>query len=312
MMPLKMHLGNDGLPVDDDGLPYPSIPRLVPGVRAVVSQYEAFIIDLWGVIHDGVAAFPHSRETLRQIRDAGCKTILLSNAPRRDYVLIEQMEKFGIPRDVYGDVMSSGEAVRQELIHRTDPDFAALGTACYHLGPERDTSVFDDVPVRVTETLEDAEFIVNTGPLDWGDELSRYEDLLQAGIARKMPMVCANPDKVVIRQGKRIICAGTIADRYIELGGKVLVRGKPDPAIYHLCVKKVGANPFHTAIIGDSLETDMKGAAAAGINGIWVTGGIHAQELDAGYGKPADPNRVAPLCRKFNLQPTALLPGFIW
>jgi HAD superfamily hydrolase (TIGR01459 family) len=312
MMQHKMHLGPDGLPVDANGLPHLEVPRVVPGVRALVTQYEAFILDLWGVIHDGAQAFPNSAETLRRMRDAGCKTMLLSNAPRRSHVLIAQMENFGIPRDLYGDVMSSGEAVRQALISRKDPAFAALGQACYHLGPERDQSVFEDVPVRVTETLDQAEFLVNTGPLELDDDVSVYESTLAAAAARKLPMVCANPDKVVIRQGKRIMCAGAMADRYIELGGQVLWRGKPDAAIYALCLETLGSHRFRTAVVGDALETDVRGASNAGISSIWVTGGIHAKELDCGYGKPADPGLVAPLCRRHGLSPTAILPGFIW
>jgi HAD superfamily hydrolase (TIGR01459 family) len=312
MMQHKTHLGLDGLPVDANGLPHLEVPRLLPGVRSLVSQYEAFILDLWGVIHDGATAFPNSAETLRRIRDAGCKTMLLSNAPRRSHVLISQMENFGIPRELYGEVMSSGEAVRQELLTRKDPAFAALGNVCYHLGPERDQSVFEDVPLRLCETIDEAEFIVNTGPRDLDDDISVYESLLEAGAARKLPMVCANPDKVVIRQGKRIMCAGAMADRYIELGGTVLWRGKPDAAIYALCLEVLGTNRYRTAVVGDALETDIRGAANAGISSVWVTGGIHARELDGGYGKPADPNLIAPLCRRHGLTPTAILPGFIW
>lgn len=310
---LRPHrLGADGLPVDEFGLPHVSVPRLLPGLRSMAGQYEALILDLWGVIHDGAQAFPHSAEALRKLRDSGCKTMLLSNAPRRAHVLIAQMESFGIPRDLYGEVMSSGEATRQALLDRTDPFFAALGTVCYHLGPERDRSVFEDVPVTITDRIEDAEFIVNTGPVDFDDEVSTYEPVLAAAAKRKLPMVCANPDRVVIRLGKRIVCAGAIADRYAELGGAVAMRGKPDAAVYELCVQKMGVSPYRTAVIGDALETDMRGAANAGLSGIWVTGGIHAKEVDGGYGKMGDPRLLAELCRRHDLSPTAILAGFIW
>lgn len=312
MIPKSTRLGPDGLPVDANGLPHLEVPRILPGVRSLVTQYEAFILDLWGVLHDGSQAFPHSAEALRRIRDAGVKTMLLSNAPRRSHVLITQMENFGIPRDLYGEVMSSGEATRQALIERTDPGFAALGKACYHIGPERDLSIYEDVDVRLTETLDDAEFIVLTGPLELDHDISEYETLLGQAAKRKLPAVCANPDRMVIRQGKRIMCSGAMADRYIEQGGSVLWRGKPDAAIYALCLQILGSHPDRTAMIGDSLETDMQGARNAGISGIWVTGGLHAKELDAGYGKPADPGVIAPLCRRHGLSPTAVLPGFIW
>lgn len=288
------------------------IPILLPGFRAIATQYDAFILDLWGVIHDGAAAFPHSAETLRHLRALGRKTILLSNAPRRAHVLVAQMEGFGIPRDLYDAVMSSGEAVRTELIERRDPFFAALGTRCYHLGPERDRSVFEGVEVDIVDSLAEADFIVNTGPLSFDDTVEDYEDLLVAARKRDLPMVCANPDHVVIRQGKRIVCAGAIAARYAAIGGAVAQRGKPDAAIYKLCAETLGVSPWRIAVVGDALETDVAGATAAGMTSIWVTGGIHASDLDAGYGKPGEPSLIGAAAARHRLAPTAALPGFIW
>lgn len=288
------------------------IPIMLPGFRAIASQFDAFILDLWGVIHDGAAAFPHSAETLRHLRALGRKTILLSNAPRRAHVLVTQMEGFGIPRDLYDAVMSSGEAVRTELIERRDPFFAALGRRCYHLGPERDRSVFEGVDVDIVDSLAEADFIVNTGPLSFDDTVEDYEDLLVAARKRDLPMVCANPDHVVVRQGKRIVCAGAIAARYAALGGAVAQRGKPDAAIYKLCAETLGVSPWRIAVVGDALETDVAGATAAGMTSIWVTGGIHAADLDAGYGKPGDPALLATTAAAHRLAPTAALPGFIW
>ncbi|MFA7429055.1 MAG: TIGR01459 family HAD-type hydrolase [Rhodospirillaceae bacterium] len=288
------------------------IPIMLPGFRAIATQFDAFILDLWGVIHDGANVFPHSAETLRHLRAAGRKTILLSNAPRRSHVLVAQMEGFGIPREMYDAVMSSGEAVRAALIDRTDPFFAALGERCYHLGPERDRSVFEGVDVAIVASLADADFIVNTGPLSFDDTVEDYEDVLQAAVGRGLPMVCANPDHVVIRAGKRIVCAGAIAARYAALGGAVAQRGKPDAAIYRLCAETLGVSPWRIAVVGDALETDVAGATAAGMTSIWVTGGIHATDLDAAYGKPGDPQLIAHAANAHGLAPTAALPGFIW
>lgn len=288
------------------------VPRQLPGLRAIVDQYEAFILDLWGVIHDGHSAFPHSAEALRRLKEAGRKTLLLSNAPRRPYALIEQMEAFGIPRDLYDEVMSSGEAVRQAMIARDDPFFAKLGKKVWHLGPERDRSVFDEVPVTIVETLDEADFVVNTGPVELSHRVEDYDDTLKVMAKKKLPMVCANPDHVVIRAGKRVICAGALAARYAALGGTYAERGKPDPEVYRLSVAMLGANPCRTCVVGDALETDMRGARAARLTGIWVTGGIHAEALDAGYGKPPDMGKVEDLCRHHDLVPTGLLSGLIW
>lgn len=285
--------------------------RSLSCVREIAGDYDAFILDLWGVIHDGFAAFPHSADTLRALKAAGKKTMLLSNAPRRPGVLIDHLAGMGIPRDLYGEVMSSGEAMRLDLIARRDPAFAALGDTCYHIGPDRDLSVFDDVPVRRV-ALEDAAFIVNTGPTDLTHGLDLYRDILAAGAARALPMICANPDKLVIRQGQPVMCAGAMADEYIRLGGTVINRGKPDAAVYHTCLSVLGVDPTRVCVVGDSLETDVQGAANAGLDCLFVTGGIHAATLGCSYGVAADPAKVQALLDGEGLSVTATVGGFIW
>lgn len=281
------------------------------GMQAVAERYDALILDLWGVVHDGAAPFPRSAETFRRLKDAGCRIILLSNAPRRGYALVAQMERFGIERGLYDDVMSSGEAVHTALKEGVDPEFHGLGNTVYHLGPDRDSSVFDELAVTKTGVAE-ASFIVNTGPDGDGETLDLFEPVLQQAAARHLPMVCANPDRWIVRQGRKIMCAGVIADRYLELGGRVIWRGKPDAAIYRLCLGRLGLDPARVAVVGDALETDMQGAANAGLDGIWVTGGLHAADLNGGYEKPADPAKVIALSRAHGLSPAAAVPSFTW
>lgn len=293
------------------GSPSLYIPIQLPGLRAAAGLWNAFILDLWGVIHDGVAAYPHSAETLRQLKATGARIMFLSNAPRRASALMTQMEAMGIPQDLYDGIMSSGEAVRHDLITREDPGFAALGNRCFHLGPDRDLPVYEGTGITLT-SLDDATFIMNTGPVDLEDSAENYHTILNKAAQSGLPMVCANPDRMVIRQGKPVVCAGALADIYIECGGSVLWRGKPDPAVYRLCLERLGLPPDETCMIGDSLETDIAGAGAAGIDGIWVTGGIHAGDTGGSYGKPGDPLRMARLAAHYGVRPTATLAGFIW
>lgn len=286
---------------------------VLPGFSALAERYDGFILDLWGVIHDGSRAYPHAAATLEKLRETGKPTLLLSNAPRRAPALEEGMRNMGIPRHLYGSIMSSGEAVNREMKSRRDPFFAALGPTCYHLGPERDRSVFDDVPITLVAEIEAATFVVNTGPHEFSDTVMDYEPVLQACSARALPMVCANPDHVVIREGKRVVCAGALAARYEELGGVVSYRGKPDPAIYTLCLEMLNnLDRRRVLAVGDALETDIAGAAAAGIDSVFVTGGIHAEELGVAYGEAASPARVAALAGRFNLRPVAAIPSFVW
>lgn len=287
--------------------------RPIAGLREVAADFDGFILDLWGLVHDGAQAYPPSAATLRALRDAGKKTLLLSNAPRRAHALVETMTKMGLPRDLYGEVLSSGEATREALIKKDDPFFAALGSKAYHLGPERDRSVFEDTGLAIVSRLEDADFIMNTGPISLDEKVEDYLAVLEPAARRGLPMVCANPDFVVIRAGKPIVCAGALAARYREFGGKVATRGKPDPTIYRLAIQRLGiADTTRVVVVGDALETDVKGARASGLASIWCTGGIHAEALGVSYGVAADPQKAEALARREGQMPTYMIPGFYW
>jgi HAD superfamily hydrolase (TIGR01459 family) len=287
--------------------------RMLTGLSESADEFDGYILDLWGLVHDGATAYAPSADTFRALKAAGKRTLLLSNAPRRAYVLAEAMTRMGIARDLYGEVLSSGEATREALLTRNDPFFAALGRRPYHLGPERDRSIFDDTNLEVVSTVADADFIVNTGPDGLDDVVEDCTDVLTEARTRNLPMVCANPDMLVIRGSVPIVCAGAIAKRYEAMGGKVAYRGKPDRAIYDLAVARLGiGDRRRIVVVGDALETDVKGAKAAGLPSIWCTGGIHAEALGVSYGVPADPAKATALARKEGLIPDAAIPGFIW
>ncbi len=274
------------------------------GFAALAAQYDGFIVDLWGVVHDGVTPYPGAVDCLTRLRAAGKPAVFLSNAPRRSAPIAAALASMGIPHSLYTGIVSSGEAVHDALKHRTDPAFAELGTKFYHLGPERDRNVFAALPLIQVASPGAAEFVLNTGPDDYlspHDE-AVYMPVLNACLAARLPMICANPDLEVIRDGKRLICAGLLAQYYEAQGGTVIMRGKPDPAIYSPTLAMLGTDPSRTLAIGDSLRTDIAGAQAAGIASCWVLSGIHA--LNA-----ADAPAVA---AEAGFAPVAILPGFAW
>lgn len=286
--------------------------EILTGFAALADRYDGFILDLWGVIHDGTKPYPGAVETLARLKEAGKPTVLLSNAPRRGAALIEQMASIGIERQLYGDVMSSGEAVHLELQARTDPFFAKLGSRLYHLGPDRDRNVFEGLAYEAVP-LEQADFLINTGPVSFDDSVADYEDILSQGAKRGLPMICANPDITVIRLGVPVVCAGALAERYRELGGIVAQRGKPDPAIYPACLKALGLRPDQKALaVGDGLHTDIAGANAAGIDCVLVAGGIHRAELGIDWGAVPTPEAVSELLTAHAARPTAVIPTFRW
>lgn len=288
------------------------IPMLT-GLGEIAERYDGLIVDLWGVIHDGVKPYPHAAETLRRLKQAGKRVVMLSNAPRRAYALVDGMRDMGIDRDMYTDVMSSGEAVHIELSTRKDPWYARLGRRCHHIGPDRDISIFDGLDLERVD-IEAADFIVNTGP--WGFDLTvaDFEDLLQVGARRRLPMVCANPDIVVIREGVKVICAGALAQRYEQLGGSVSYRGKPDPAIYDFCLELLQIEDRGRVLaVGDAFHTDIAGARGSGLDAAFVTGGIHHEELGIRPGEAPDANALRRLIDNHDgIVPTYAMSCFRW
>lgn len=287
---------------------------ILPGISAIADRYDGFILDLWGLIHDGHNAYSGAADTLKRLQDRGKRVVMLSNSPRRAEALKQMMERMGIGRDHYTEVMSSGEAVFQELLTRNDPWFAALGKRCLLVGVERDRDLLVGLDLTWAETPEEADFILNTGPDGPGSNLEDYTPLLDHAAALGLPMLCANPDLVVMVDGQQVLCAGALAAYYEQKGGDVRYRGKPDAAIYQTCFSLLRLDGKNRILgVGDAFHTDMAGAGNAGIDGLFCSGGIHAEELGTRYGLPPDPARLKMLADAYpGIRPIAAIGGFIW
>jgi HAD superfamily hydrolase (TIGR01459 family) len=280
--------------------------KIIDGFGELADRYDGFIVDLWGVVHDGVAPFPGALDCLNRLR--GRPVLLLSNAPRRATAARHALLRLGVPDTLYSFILTSGEATWLALRDRTDTWFAQLGRRAYHLGPERDRNVIDGLDIFRVTTPEDADFVLNTGPDDMRDPTSLTEFLpeLAACRAAGLKMICANPDLEVMRGDKRLLCAGALAAHYLEIGGDVRSIGKPDPAIYDLALAQLGVPRGRVLAIGDSLRTDIAGAANAGMDSIWILGGIHGAVLGDDHGAIHE----AP--RKFGVAPTAAQRLWSW
>ena len=284
---------------------------LLDGFAAIAPRYDGFILDLWGVIHDGVKPYPGAVDCLEHLRAAGKRCVLLSNAPRRSHAAEKMLQRMGIRPVLYDAILTSGEAVHLALRDRTDPWFAALGKRVFHLGPERDRNVVDGLDVVLVETPDAADFLLNTGPDDHRSptDVAVFEDVLQECARHGLPMICANPDLEVIRGGERVICAGALAARYEQMGGAVRSLGKPDPAIYSPVLGMLGTAKAATLAVGDSLRTDISGAARAGLESCWVLGGIHGAALG---GEAAASEAASLEAAAAGLAPVAMISAFTW
>ena len=282
---------------------------LLDRFSTVSERYDVVLCDIWGVVHNGIAAYAQACDALTRYRAAGGTVILITNAPRPSPWVAHQLDRLGVPADAYDDVMTSGDLTREVVAGRK-------GGAVFHIGPQRDISIFDGLDVRFTP-VEAAEYVVCSGLFDDTTETpDNYRDLMATMRSRDLFMLCANPDLVVERGAERVYCAGAIADLYGALGGDVLYAGKPHRPIYDAALAKAAAGrgaaaaPGRTLAIGDSLRTDMRGARALGIDGLFVSGGIHATEL----GQSQSPSRDA-LIAMFaaaDVTPQAVTPRLVW
>ena len=282
--------------------------RHLTGFSEIAAEYDGFILDLWGVIHDGVTPYPGAARCLEELRAAGKRVVLLSNAPRRAHVAQNALRGMDLSDDLYHGIMTSGEATHAMLRDRADPWFAALGNQMFHLGPERDRNVFETLAITRVDDPAAASFVLNTGPddLNSNSEMDQHAPVLQACLAAGLPMICANPDLEVIRGGNRVLCAGALTRRYEALGGQARWIGKPDPAIYPPVLAMLDRAKSRVLAVGDALRTDIAGARAAGIDSCWVLGGIHSAELAGDAGKI---NAAAAAER---LAPKACIAAFVW
>ncbi len=282
--------------------------RHLDGFAALAGAYDGFVVDLWGVVHDGISPYPGALDCLQRLRRAGRRVVLLSNAPRRVAAVRAGLRAMGIAEALYDGIVSSGEATREALRQRYDPWFAGLGRRLLHLGPPKDAELFEGLGLDQVDDPETADFLLNTGPDDEEAEAGTepYLPLLRACAARRLPMLCANPDLEIVRGGRRIPCAGMLARFYEQFGGSVRSIGKPYPEVYRIVRSMLELPAARILAVGDALATDIAGAAAAGLPSCWVLGGIHAEAIGD------DPALARAEAAAAGLAPLAAIPAFRW
>jgi HAD superfamily hydrolase (TIGR01459 family) len=284
-------------------------PSFIERFSTLAGRYDVVLSDVWGVIHNGLESFPSACEALSRFRAGGGRVALITNAPRPGEVVVRLLDRLKVPRESYDTIVSSGDVTRTVMGARRDK-------AVFHIGPERDLPIFDGLGLRFVP-YEQADYVVCTGlNHDEVETPESYRELLTRLAARDLFMLCGNPDLVVERGERLVYCAGALADLYGTLGGEVLYAGKPYRPIYDLALERIGAlrgGPAPLArvlAIGDSVRTDLKGASDLGVDCLFVTAGIHAEEL----GDRHDPD-LAALNKIFadaGLAPKAVTRRLIW
>jgi HAD superfamily hydrolase (TIGR01459 family) len=285
-------------------------PDFVDHFAAIAGNYDVVLSDVWGVVHNGVAATAGACDALARFRKQGGIVVLITNAPRPGDVVVRfTLDALGVTREAYDGIVSSGDVTHALIAARA-------GLRVFHIGPPRDVGLFDGLDAPMA-TLDEADYAVCSGLTDDTVETPQdYHELIERMRLRALPMICANPDIVVERGDQLVYCAGAIADLYAAAGGPVIYAGKPHRPIYEeamrIAEKVAGRSPEHHRIlaVGDSVRTDLKGAAAFGIDCLFVTAGIHAEEI--GARDNPDVIALAEIFAAAGLFPKAVMQRLLW
>ncbi|XP_038886349.1 pyridoxal phosphate phosphatase isoform X2 [Benincasa hispida] len=289
---------------------------------AETRRFKAWFLDQFGVLHDGKQPYPGAVVALEKLAECGTKMVIISNSSRRSSTTMEKLKSLGFDPSLFVGAITSGELTHRYLQRRDDAWFAALGRSCIHMTwSSRGAISLEGLGIRVVDDIEEAEFILAHGTEALGHPsgdslpmtLEELEKILEQCAAKKIPMVVANPDFVTVEARDLRVMPGTLASKYEKLGGEVKWMGKPDKIIYQSAMSMVGVDASDSIAVGDSLHHDIKGANAAGIQSVFITGGIHATELGLGnFEETADMNSVKALASKYDAYPSYVLPSFTW
>lgn len=275
--------------------------KFIQNIGSLCETYDHFIIDIFGVIHDGIKPFPETIRTLQALKMSGKKLCLLSNSPRRAHNAAAQMQDMGIDRALYDHIVTSGESTHDALIGENHE----FGHDCWFIGKYVVEEIVEGIPdMRLHNGPEKASFILNAIPGTSPPEVADFKDKLKIALDKDLPMICANPDLVVHVGDTLYECAGTFAAMYADMGGRVIYHGKPHAPVYGRCYELLG-KPDKSSIcaIGDSLHTDIAGANNFGIDSILNLAGIHREELT--------PETLISLDEQPH-KPTYAVNGFVW
>lgn len=286
-------------------------PR-IHGLGAIARDYSCILCDVWGVLHNGARSFEQSVDALIRFReDTGGAVSLITNAPRPHEPIELQLASLNVPESAFDAVVTSGD-VTLSLIKKAILDDEKI----WFIGPERDESIFDGLDPTLCDA-DEASVMVCTGLFDdTKEEPADYVPTLERMLERNVPMICANPDIVVDRDGQHIFCAGAIAEAYRALGGRVDLAGKPYGPIYDAAFERLEAatgirfSVDRTLCIGDGINTDIRGANNEGIDALFITSGIHEMEFGAA-GAP-EQDSVAGRLMSEGLEIAGFMPDLRW
>ena len=287
---------------------------LCQGLYGLMDSYDGFIMDQWGVLHNGLAPYDGAIDVLHHLKNCKKQVVILSNSAKRASDNVERLKKFGIRRGQYRGVVSAGEVTWQGLKEQKEPPFKGLGKKCYLISRPDDKSLLEDLDIELVSEIEQAQFILITSFDSVNIKMEDLEPVFRKAAVLRLPAICANPDVVTIYDHERSTGPGALAIRYNELGGAVHYIGKPHKTIFRYCLGLFdNIIPSRILVIGDSIQHDIVGGAGMDIDTAFITSGIHAKDFTSGMTPEQKHKVMQHLTQGYgDVQPTWIMDSLVW
>jgi HAD superfamily hydrolase (TIGR01459 family) len=284
------------------------------GINSLISSYEAFFIDLWGVVHDGISAYPGVVDCLNHLISLPKKVLFVSNSPRPGELNYLKLKDLGV--NLTPEMMlTSGDLLRLHMKTADGPLFKKLGPAFYHAGSERNHDLLSQLPLTPVASIEEADFVLFSAYADPEENIHAYDSFLEKILALNLPLVCANPDQIAIHGTKLRHCAGYFAHLYEKMGGQVYFYGKPQPLIFTTALDLMASQGIKDKskilMVGDTIETDILGASQSGLHSALTLSGNAGRALKSSPHSPAFQRELHSLCHPYEVTPHWVLPSLI-
>ncbi len=284
------------------------------GLYEMMDSYDGFIMDQWGVLHNGIQPYDGVLDSLNHLKARKKQVVILSNSAKRSEDNVERLKRLGIKSSHYKAVVTAGEVTWQGLKEQKEAPFKDIGQKCFLISRPDDKALLSGLDVELVSDIEEAQFILITS---FDSPTAKIEDLdvpFKLAVKKRLPAICANPDMVTVFGNERAVGPGAIAKRYHELGGAVHLVGKPHKTIFRYCLQMFdGVIPSRILVIGDSLQHDIAGGMGVTIDTAFITSGIHASAFKAGMSPEQKRKAMEHLSQSSGgIRPNWVLDSLIW
>jgi HAD superfamily hydrolase (TIGR01459 family) len=284
------------------------------GLYELMDSYDGFILDQWGVLHNGIQPYENVIDALNHLKQRRKQVVILSNSAKRADDNIERLKRLGIKPGLYKSVVTAGEVTWQGLKEKKEPPFKGLGDHCYFISRPDDKSLLKELDLTLVNDVEQSQFILVTSFDSVHKKIEDLDPVFKKAAAKRIPMICANPDVVTVYGHERAVGPGAVANRYHELGGAVHYIGKPHKTIFRYCLGLFdGVIPSRILVIGDSIQHDIAGAAAVDLDTAFVTSGIHASQFKSDASPEQKRKAMEQLALSYGgIRPTWVFDSLVW